>query len=225
LRVLGIDPGTRVTGYGVVDRGKGGALIHLLDGCVKTNPAMSLAERLVAIREAIDKVIEECGPDAVAVESVFFAKNARSAIMLGHARGVILQSAASRGLPIFEYAPRVIKLAITGYGNAAKVQMQKMVRLLLKTDKPARADAADALAAAICHIHHDRSVRPVSALYPHPALPREGVEPPQGGGEMEGSHHRREDRQIKSKGTSAPSNERDQPPEGDQPPSRGRHDI
>ena len=163
LRVLGIDPGTRVTGYGVVDRGKGGSLIHLLDGCVKIDPAMSLPDRLVVIREAIDNVIEGCGPDAVAVESIFFAKNARSAIMLGHARGVILQSAASRGLPVFEYAPRAIKLAVTGCGNAAKGQIQKMVRLLLKTAEPSKADAADALAAAICHIHH---VRPVSASHP-----------------------------------------------------------
>ena len=163
MRVLGIDPGTRVTGYGVVDRGKGGSLIHLLDGCVKIDPAMSLPDRLVVIREAIDNVIEGCGPDAVAVESIFFAKNARSAIMLGHARGVILQSAASRGLPVFEYAPRAIKLAVTGCGNAAKGQIQKMVRLLLKTAEPSKADAADALAAAICHIHH---VRPVSASHP-----------------------------------------------------------
>ena len=179
MRVLGIDPGSLVTGYGVVGSSAGGALVHLLDGCVRTDPAMPLPGRLVAIRDAIDGVIKEWRPDAVVVESVFFAKNARSAIVLGHARGVILMCAAQGGLPIFEYAPRTIKLAVTGYGNAAKVQMQKMVKLLLKTDKAAKADAADALAAAICHIHHCRLPQSANAA-PRKAVACKAVNIPAG---------------------------------------------
>lgn len=156
MKVLGIDPGTLVTGFGVIERGNGGRLTYLHHGRVRTKPAMTLPERLLAVYNGITEVIGEFKPDAVSVESIFFAKNARSAIMLGHARGVSLMCAASFGIRVFEYDPRTIKLAVTGYGGATKDQMQKMVKMLLHTPSAAESDAADALAAAICHIHHLR---------------------------------------------------------------------
>ena len=154
LKVLGIDPGSLITGYGIVLKGSRGRLIHLCDGEVRAAPSLPLPERLLYISRTIERVIEENRPDVVAIESIFFAKNVRSAIMLGQARGVLLLSAASKGLRIFEYDPRSIKLAVTGYGNATKDQVQKMVNMLLKTTGTRRPDASDALAAAICHINH-----------------------------------------------------------------------
>ena len=154
MKILGIDPGSLVTGYGVVLKGSRGRLIHLCDGEISPDPSSPLPERLLAISKTLNRVIEEYRPDAVAIESIFFAKNARSAITLGQARGVPLLSAASYGLKVFEYDPRKIKLSITGYGNATKDQVQKMVGMLLKTTRAIKPDAADALAAAICHINH-----------------------------------------------------------------------
>jgi len=159
VKILGIDPGSLVTGYGVVRKDKGGVLTHICDGQVKLDGKKPLPERLLTVSEALARVIEEFEPDAVAVESIFFAKNVRSAIMLGQARGVTLLSAAARGLTVYEYDPRSIKLAVTGYGNATKAQVQTMVKSLLKTETPARPDAADALATAICHIHSFREKR------------------------------------------------------------------
>lgn len=165
MKILGIDPGSHFTGYGIVGKGGGGKLVHVADGCITLNPKAPLPERLLKISKGLDEIILEFRPDAVAIESVFFAANAKSAITLGHARGVSILSAASKGLPVFEYAPRAIKLAVTGYGNATKEQMQKMVKMLLKTAAASRSDAADALAIAICHIHHFRS-----GLEPDPSL-------------------------------------------------------
>lgn len=159
MKILGIDPGSRTTGYGVVRKDKGGRLAHVCDGQVVLDAKRPLSERLLAISEALAGVIEEYAPDAVAVESIFFAKNVKSAIMLGQARGVTLLSAATRGLSVYEYEPRTVKLAVTGYGNATKEQVQTMVKNLLKTPVAARPDAADALATAICHIHHFREKR------------------------------------------------------------------
>ncbi len=156
MRVLGIDPGSLATGYGVVLKGGGGSLTSLSHGVVKLDPASSLSDRLLVISEAIKGVIEEFKPDAAAIETVFFGKNVRSAIILGHARGVLMLSAASFGLEVFEYDPRTIKQAVTGYGNATKDQVQRMVKALLKTPETAKPDAADALATAICHINHFR---------------------------------------------------------------------
>ncbi len=156
MKVLGIDPGSLTTGYGVVLKGGGGSLTSLCHGVVKLDPASALSDRLLAISEAVKGVIEEFKPDAVAIETVFFAKNVRSAIILGHARGASMLSAASFGLEVFEYDPRSIKQAVTGYGNATKDQVQRMVKALLKTPDTARPDAADALATAICHINHFR---------------------------------------------------------------------
>ncbi len=155
MRVLGIDPGSLSTGYGVVLK-SGGSLTHLCHGVVRPDPGSTLPERLLAISEGIKGVIEEFRPDVAAIETIFFGKNVKSAITLGHARGASMLSAASFGLEVFEYDPRTIKLAVTGYGNATKDQVQRMVKALLKTPEIAGPDAADALATAICHINHFR---------------------------------------------------------------------
>ncbi len=156
LRVLGIDPGSRITGYGVVDKGKGGKLAHVCNGQMLLDPSAPLPERLLAISNALKGIIDEFKPDAMSIESIFFAKNVDSAIKLGEARGIPLLCAASSGLPVYEYAPRSVKQAVTGYGNATKEQVQKMVGMLLKTTGRLKSDAADALAIAICHIQHYR---------------------------------------------------------------------
>lgn len=154
MRVLGIDPGSRITGYGVVDKGRGGKLAHVCNGHLLLDPSAPLPERLLVISNALKGIIDEFKPDAMSIESIFFAKNVDSAIKLGEARGVPLLCAASSGVPVYEYAPRSVKQAVTGYGNATKEQVQKMVGMLLKTQVQLKPDAADALAIAICHIHH-----------------------------------------------------------------------
>lgn len=156
MKVLGIDPGSRTTGWGIVEKGPGGALKHVANGAISAGESLSLAERLFFISKGLEDVIRVHGPEAVSIESVFTHKNVRSAIMLGHARGVALLSAASNNLPVFEYAPMTIKLSVTGFGGAEKDQVKKMVSMLLKTPAPVKNDAADALAVAICHIHHIR---------------------------------------------------------------------
>lgn len=154
MRVLGIDPGSRITGYGVVDKERGGKLAHVCNGHLLLEPSDPLPERLLAISNALKGIIDEFKPDAMSIESIFFSKNVDSAIKLGEARGIPLLCAASSGVPVYEYAPRSVKQAVTGYGNATKEQVQKMVRMLLRTQAVLKPDAADALAIAICHIHH-----------------------------------------------------------------------
>lgn len=156
MRVLGIDPGSIRLGYGVVEKGRGGSLLHVSAGVVALDPALPFSERLFIISTRLNAIIEEFKPDSVAVESIFFAKNVRSAVILGHVRGVALLAAASSGLPVYEYSPRTIKLAAVGFGGAVKGQVQRMVKLLLKTAEEPPSDAADALAVAICHINHWR---------------------------------------------------------------------
>lgn len=164
MKVLGIDPGTRVTGFGVVEKGKAGTLVRLHDGCVCVNERAPLSERLHAIYGGITSVIDEFKPDCVAVETVFYGKNVKSAIMLAHARGIALLCAAQAGLPVYEYNPVTIKSSVTGYGKATKDQVQKMVRMLLKASHQMRPDASDALAAAVCHIHSFRAAVSGAAL-------------------------------------------------------------
>lgn len=156
MRILGIDPGSHFTGYGVVTRGAGGKLIEVTNGRIMLEPVMPLPLKLLKISEGLNWVIRQFKPDAVAVESIFFAKNARSAIVLGHARGVALMTSAANKLDVFEYAPKTIKAALTGHGTASKEQMQRMIKLLLGSEADS-SDAADALAVAICHIHHHRA--------------------------------------------------------------------
>lgn len=154
--MLGIDPGTAITGYGVVGEVQG-ELQPLAFGVIKTPADQPLPRRLQSIYRAISDLAEEWKPTAAAVEELFFSRNVRTAMSVGQARGVALLALADAGLDVAEYTPLVIKQAVTGYGSADKAQMQDMVRLLLRLKKvPRPDDAADALAVAICHLHSAR---------------------------------------------------------------------
>ncbi len=156
MRVLGIDPGTATTGYGVVEE-VNGSLRSLAFGVIRTSADCSLPARLQLIHQAVMKLAEEWKPTAAAVEELFFSANVRTAMSVGQARGVALLALADSGLDVGEYTPLAVKQAVTGYGNADKAQMQEMVRLLLGLDQvPRPDDAADALAVAICHLHSAR---------------------------------------------------------------------
>jgi len=154
LRVLGVDPGTRATGYGVVDIDRG-SLRRVAGGVIRLSSG-TLAERLAKIQQGLTAVIEEFSPDSAAVESVFAAKNVRSALLLGHARGVVLVAFALAELKSDEYTPTQVKTAVVGYGAASKIQVQEMVRRLLSLSAAPPTDEADALAVAICHGHASR---------------------------------------------------------------------
>ena len=157
MRVFGIDCGTNCTGYGVVDVQSGRLetrLIAVASGGLKLAKDQPLPLRLAYIFAELTSLLELHRPDVVAVEEVFYSVNAKSALKLGHVRGVALLAAAIRGLPVAEYAPLTIKSAVVGYGLAQKEQVQFMVARLLNLDRsPEPADAADALAIAICHVH------------------------------------------------------------------------
>lgn len=156
MRILGIDPGSHITGYGIVGSDKG-KLLHICNGSISTDSKTPLQERLNIIFDFLHAVVSDYQPDAAAIEEIFFAKNVKSAIMLGHARGVAILCAGRAGLPIFEYSPAKVKQSVVGYGNATKEQVQRMVKTLLNLPKIPKADASDALAAAICHIHHNKN--------------------------------------------------------------------
>ncbi|MBW4050952.1 MAG: crossover junction endodeoxyribonuclease RuvC [Proteobacteria bacterium] len=152
LRILGLDPGSRRTGYGVIER-RGADWVHVTHGCVKvTGAADSLSERLRVIFESLRELIAAHGPGEVAIERVFVNRNVDSALKLGQARGAAL-CAVPKGLPVFEYAPRAIKLALVGSGAADKVQVAHMIRTLLGLQGHISPDASDALAVAVCHAH------------------------------------------------------------------------
>jgi crossover junction endodeoxyribonuclease RuvC len=153
LRVLGVDPGSRFTGYGVVDQ-QGGRLRHVAHGVIKPDGQATLALRLEAIFRGLSQAVEAFRPDALAVEGVFTARNARSALILGHARAMPLLLAAQRGLPVHEYAPARVKKAVGASGGADKDAVARMVKTFLRLDEVERADASDALAVAICHLNH-----------------------------------------------------------------------
>lgn len=153
VRVLGIDPGSLATGYGVVEQSAAG-LQALAWGAVRTQARQPLPARLRRIYEGLSEVIRVWQPEVTVVEKVFFAENAKAALTLGQARGVALLAAATAESPLVEYSALEIKQAVVGYGRAAKEQVQDMVRVLLSLQTaPRPADAADALAAAICHLH------------------------------------------------------------------------
>lgn len=148
--VLGVDPGTATTGYGVVRGGEPGGPQLLECGVIRTQSRAALASRLRAIFEGLGEVIERHHPDAMAVEDVFFAKNVRTTVVLGHARGVALLAGEQSGLEVHEYAPRAIKKAVVGTGAATKEQVQFMVARLLRLKTPPHpADAADGVACAL----------------------------------------------------------------------------
>jgi crossover junction endodeoxyribonuclease RuvC len=153
LIVLGVDPGTAATGYGVVS-GDGSSASTLLEcGVIRTTPSSDLATRLLAIHDGLNEVISRHRPAVMAVESVFHSRNARTTLVLGHARGVILLAAKQQGLEIYEYPPASIKKAIVGTGMATKEQVQFMVARLLRLKKPPEpSDAADGVAAALAHL-------------------------------------------------------------------------
>ena len=151
MRILGIDPGSRVTGFAVVDAG-GRHLRACAYGVIRP-AAEEIGARLAEIFEGVGQVISELQPQVLAIESAFMSRNAQSALKLGQARGVAICAAARAGLPVFEYAPRAVKLAVVGSGHADKIQVQHMMRQILKIDAALAADAADALAIAVCHAH------------------------------------------------------------------------
>ena len=156
MRVLGIDCGSRVTGYGVVDS-DGADCFLVRFGTIRSKSSDSLSVRLRSIHNGIAEIIRELQPEAAAFESLFYATNVQSALKLGHVRGVSMFAAAQANLPVFEYSPLEVKSAVTGYGRAEKAQVQQMVRALLKLKAaPEPYDASDALAVAICHVHVNR---------------------------------------------------------------------
>lgn len=152
MRILGIDPGTRRTGYGLIEL-VGNRLRHIDNGVIMTDPQAPLPFRLQQIHRQLEIVIGQYRPEVMAVETVFLAKNAQSALKLGHARGTALLTGVNAGLAVSEYSALQVKSAVVGYGKAAKEQVQQMIRILLNLPEPPQEDAADALAVAICHAH------------------------------------------------------------------------
>jgi crossover junction endodeoxyribonuclease RuvC len=156
MRVLGIDPGILTTGYGLVDV-RGDALRAVSFGTISTQASLPFTQRLLRIHQELQSLLIRSQPDCAAVEAVFFARNVQSALRLGQARGVILLALAKAGVEVHEYSALEVKQAVTSYGQAVKGQVQEMVRVLLGlTETPSPADAADALAVAICHHHTAR---------------------------------------------------------------------
>ena len=163
MRVFGIDPGSERTGYGCVETD--GSRHRMVSCGAITSRAPTFADRLLAIHTRLAALIEESRPDFVAIESLFFAANVRSALKLGHARGVAMLAAVEAGVPVVEYTPAEIKRAVVGYGRAEKHQVQQMVKLLLGLAAlPSPHDAADALAVAICHVHSIAPGRGAAAM-------------------------------------------------------------
>jgi len=152
MRVLGIDPGSRITGYGIVDQ-EGHQLLHVDNGAIFTDSAADFPGRLKRIFDGICQVISEYHPDEVAVENIFFSTNVQSALKLGQARGAAIVAAVHSGLPVAEYSALQVKQAVVGQGKAEKAQVQKMLKALLGLPEIAQADASDALAVAVCHIN------------------------------------------------------------------------
>ena len=154
MRVLGIDPGSETLGWGVVE-GSGLKYSPVEFGTVKSSPREAFSKRLAKIYAGVSEVVEKFAPDVLSIEEAFYATNVQVAMKLGQVRGVVLLLAEQRGLQIAEYAPRLIKQTVVGYGNAEKHQVQEMVRVLLRMKTaPTPHDASDALAIAICHFHH-----------------------------------------------------------------------
>ena len=150
-KILGIDPGSRITGFGIVNFAKG-ELTHIAHGHVVTK-SNELADKLLEIFQALNTVIAEHNPVAASIEQVFTCLNPQSALKLGQARGAAMVAIANNGLPAHEYSAKQVKQSVVGYGGASKLQVQHMVKMLLKLNTSPQADAADALAIAICHCH------------------------------------------------------------------------
>ena len=154
MRVLGIDCGSEITGYGVVDQAPDRSLHCIAAGAIRLSTKEPLPRRLTRVFEALSEVLKQHAPDSVAIEDVFYAANAKSALKLGHVRGVAMLAAATYNLQVAEYAPLAIKSSVVGYGRAEKSQVQQMVTHLLRLQAPPEPfDVSDALAIAICHLH------------------------------------------------------------------------
>jgi crossover junction endodeoxyribonuclease RuvC len=170
VKIFGIDPGSDCTGYGCVDT-DGSRHRLVVSGAIRTTGG-SFPEKLLEIHAGLSALLAECRPDCVAIENLFHAVNVRSALKLGHARGVAMLAAVEAGVTVVEYTPAEIKRAVVGYGRAEKHQVQQMVKLILGlAEAPAPHDAADALAVAICHAHSSASYR-AAALPSDPARGR-----------------------------------------------------
>lgn len=165
-RIIGIDPGSQFTGYGIVE-GDGSRLRHLANGTIRLRRQLPFPERLRVIYQQLMEVIRGCEPTSMAVEDVFIAKNARSALLLGQARGAAILAGVNSGLSVFEYSALQIKQAVVGYGKADKDQVQNMIRNLFVIREPLNPNAADALAVAICHMNTHAS-RARWSLADHP---------------------------------------------------------
>ena len=152
MRVLGIDPGSRITGYGIIDK-EGNRLVHVDNGAIITDSHRDFPMRLQRIYRGLTEIIEQYRPDAMAVENIFFATNVQSALKLGQARGAAIVAGVNAGLPVFEYTALQVKQAVVGHGRADKQQVQKMLKALLNLPEVAQEDASDALATAVCHAH------------------------------------------------------------------------
>ena len=157
IRILGIDPGLRCTGWGLIES-DGNRLIYVACGAVETNERAELCERLVSIHAGLRKVIEEFSPDEAAVEHTFVNTNASATLKLGQARGVAMLVPAQAGLNVAEYAPNLVKKSIVGAGHGDKAQIRMMIGVLLPKADPQSEDAADALAIAVTHAHHRQSL-------------------------------------------------------------------
>jgi crossover junction endodeoxyribonuclease RuvC len=156
MLILGVDPGTAITGYGLVG-GEGDELVLEGHGVITTSSDSPLPQRLQILYQELRGLIARYRPTAVAIEELFFSRNVRTALAVGQARGIALLAAAEAGLPVHEYTPLQVKQAVVGYGRATKDQVQQMVRMLLGLDfVPQPDDAADAIAVAICHLHSNR---------------------------------------------------------------------
>ncbi len=153
MRILGVDPGTRRCGYGVIEA-DGGRLRYVECGVIEPPARAPLAERLAELASTLAELVTELAPQEVAVEDLFHGIDARAALTLGHARGVALAAAGAAKLPVHAYPPATVKRSVTGHGRAGKTQVGAVVRVLLQLKRVPRADAADALAVAICHAHH-----------------------------------------------------------------------
>jgi len=162
MRILGIDPGCVVTGYGLVEETRGRSL-HVDNGGIFPPPKFPFGDRICFIHDRIEELLQRFSPDAVAIENIFVAKNVSSTLKLGHARGAAMVAVARAKLPIHEYSALQVKQAVTGYGHASKDQIQKMVRALLKLPGEAFSDASDALAVALCHLSSYRMAQKVKA--------------------------------------------------------------
>jgi crossover junction endodeoxyribonuclease RuvC len=163
IRILGIDPGLRRTGWGMIACA-GNRLIHLACGTVETNEKLSLAERLVTIHDGLTRIVDEFRPDEAAVEATFVNRDAAATLKLGQARGIAMLVPARAGVMVAEYAPNLVKKTIVGAGHAEKAQIRVMIGVLLPKADPQSEDAADALAIAITHAHHRQSALLKAAL-------------------------------------------------------------